>query len=168
MTEKMGFETNRRIVKVYNNQRVTATIAGQLCHFRSKFEYAWAKYQQFLQDTNEIMDWFYEPEVFYFENETTAPVQYTPDFQIIGKKGDIYYQECKGYHDGQTNKKLQRMAKHHPDIVMELVLQSIPKNLSKGANRRRVAAKYCRRIIDAGVIFKQIKGLVNLDPPIGE
>jgi hypothetical protein len=34
---------------------------------------------------------------------------------------------------------------------------------SKGANRRRIADKYARRIIDASEIFKQIKGVINLN-----
>jgi len=165
MIEKMGFEKNRRIVKTMNNQRVTAVIGGKKCNFRSQFEYRWSKYLQFLKAAGEIKDWEYEAELFVFPGEITAPVQYRPDFKVIGNKGTVVYQETKGYHDGSTNRKFQRMAKHYPDVVMELVLQSIPRKGSKGANRRAVAAKYTRRIIDASVIFKQIKHVVNLEVP---
>ena len=162
-TAKMGYESNKRIVKVYNNQRVTAEFNGRTCNFRSKFEYNWALYLQFLKESGEIITWDYEVRKFYFKDEETPPVQYTPDFWIFESSDSNYYQECKGYHDGATNRKLQRLAKHYPDVVIELVLMRMPKwNKTKGANRRRVAEKYCRRIIDASEIFKQIKGLVKL------
>jgi len=162
---KMGFEVNKRIVKVMRNQRVTAIVGGKKCYFRSKFEYAWAKYLQWLKDKKQIQDWFYEPKVFTFAGEITAPVQYRPDFKVIEGSGAVVYQECKGYHDGSTNRKFQRMAKYYPDVVMELILQRIPRAGSKGANRRQVAARYTRRIIDAAVIFQQIKNVVNLEVP---
>ncbi len=161
MIEKLGFEKNKRIVKVYNNQRVSITIGGQHCHFRSKFEYNWALYLQFLKDRAKILYWEYEPKIFYFEGERRAPVQYTPDFALFDSLGHAVWQECKGHHDGPTNTKLRLMAKHYPDEVMELVLMRIPKNQVKGANRRRVAAKYTRRIIDASEIFRQVRGLIN-------
>lgn len=162
---KMGFEPNKRIVKVMGNQRVTAIVGGKKCYFRSKFEYAWAKYLQWLKEQKQIRDWSYEPQLFTFAGEITAPVQYRPDFKIVELNGTEFYQECKGYHDGSTNRKFQRMAKHYPGTVMELVLQRIPRKGSKGANRRRVAAKYTRRIIDASLIFHQIKNVVNLEVP---
>ena len=75
---------------------------------------------------------------------------------MIENDGTVVYQETKGYYDGQTNTKLRRMARHYPDTIFELVLQRIPKRGGKGAGRRRIAAKYTRRIIDASKIFKQI------------
>lgn len=167
---KMGFETNKRIVKVMNNQRVTAVFNGRKCYFRSKFEYHWALYLQFLLKCSKILDWFYEPDLFIFKGEITAPVQYRPDFKVIDTMDGMFpdgitvYQECKGYHDGSANAKLQRMAKHFPDVIMELVLQRLPRfNKTKGVNRRRVAEKYTHRIIDASVIFNQLKGVINFD-----
>jgi len=162
---KMGFEADRRIVKVFNNRRVTATIGGQTCNYRSVLEYRWALYLQFLVDSGELDSWEYETDTFYFPGETTAPVRYLPDFKIVEPGGVIVYQECKGWHDGPTNTKLRRTARHYPDVVMELVLQRIPKKGVKGVNRRRVADKYTRRIIDASDIFKQMKGAINFDTP---
>ena len=151
-TEMMGFEKDKRIRREFNNVRVRDF--GY--NFRSKFEHRWAQYLNLLQEQGHIRDWFYESIKFYFPGETTAPIQYTPDFEIHEQPdGLVVFQECKGYHDGQTNTKLRRMAKHHPDIVMELVLMRIPKRSGKGANRRRVAAKYTRRVIDGGKILRQ-------------
>lgn len=160
--EKMGFEKNKRIVKVMNNQRVTEFINDRLCRFRSKLEYNWALYLTLLMEQGEIFDWLYEPDKFYFREETQGPWQYIPDFKVFTSENEFYYQECKGYHDGQTNSKLRRFKKYNPDIEIELVLQNIPKRKkSKGANRRRVALKYARRIINASDIFRQCKGMLE-------
>ena len=142
-----------RIVKVMGNKPKTATVGGKTYYFRSKFEWKWARYLQLLKEQGHILGWLYEPERFFFPNEKTAPVQYTPDFKVLGHLVD-YWQECKGYHDGPTNSKLRRMAKHYPDEIFELVLMRIPKK-GKGVNRRAVAAKYTRRIIDGGKILRQ-------------
>jgi len=160
---KIDLKKYRRVTKVMNNRRVTATVGGQECHFRSAFEYQWALYLQFLRDKKQIMWWAYEPKVFDFTQfgYTTGPYKYRPDFLICENDKTKVYQECKGYHDGATNRKFQRTAKHYPDVVMELVLQRIPKKKSKGANRRLNAQRYVRRIIDASEIFKQLKGFIQ-------
>ncbi len=167
MVEKMGFKKNRRITLSMNNTRVTATVGGQRYHFRSKFEYHWAQYLQILTDNQQIQGWSYESETYYFEGEKTAPVMYRPDFLVVENDGSEVWHETKGYHDGKTNKKLQRMAKHYPDVVIELVLQHIPKKGIKGANRRQVAERYCRRVYDGSVVLRQCKGLIK-DMPYGE
>ncbi|MCK4791205.1 MAG: hypothetical protein KAV87_46160, partial [Desulfobacteraceae bacterium] len=82
---KMGFETNRRIIRQYGNQRVTTTVGGKKCYFRSKLEYHWALYLEFLKTNGEIIKWEYEPEIFYFPDEKTASVQYKPDFRVTEK-----------------------------------------------------------------------------------
>ena len=159
MTVRMGFEKDKRIVKVMGNRASTETVGGKTCHFRSQFEYKWAQYLQFLKEQGQIRDWKYESKTFYFSGEKTAPVQYTPDFLVTENDGGYVWQECKGYHDGPTNTKFRRLARHCPDAVMELVLMRIPRR-GKGAGRRRIAAKYVRRIIDASEIFKQLKGML--------
>ncbi|KKL71483.1 hypothetical protein LCGC14_2094480 [marine sediment metagenome] len=153
--EKLGFEKNKRLVRDFNNVPTQIWLGGGHYSFKSKFEAKWAKYLQLLKDSGEIIEWYYEPHTFYFPNEKTAPVQYTPDFLVIENDDTEIYQETKGYHDGPTNSKLRRFARHYPDEIIELVLMRMPKK-GKSANRIRVANKYVRRIIDASVIFKQI------------
>ncbi|MCK5127231.1 MAG: DUF1064 domain-containing protein [candidate division Zixibacteria bacterium] len=165
MIERMGFEKNRRIIRQYGNTRVTATVGENKCYFRSKLEYHWALYLEFLKTNGEIIKWEYEPKVFYFPDEKTAPVQYKPDFRVTEKDGTVVWHETKGYHDGKTNKKFQRMAKHYPNVIMDLVLQSIPRTGSKGANRRFNAQRYVRRIVDSSTVFSQMKGIINFNLP---
>ncbi len=160
--EMMGFEKDKRIVKVMRNRQSTETVGGKTCHFRSQLEYKWAQYLQFLKESNNILGWEYEPKTFDFQSRgyKKGPFVYLPDFKVVVGCGH-YWQETKGHHDGDCNSKLRRMAECYPDEIMELVLQSIPKKGGKGANRRRIAAKYTRRIIDASVIFRQMKGVIQ-------
>lgn len=144
----------------FKNKLTHITINGRDYHFKSKFEANWALYLSFLQDTEVIKDWFYEDKTFYFEGETSAPVQYTPDFRIVIVGGE-YFQETKGYFEGKDNSRFRRLIKHYPDTVIDLVLQQKPSR-GKKAQQIAIAQKYCRRIIIASDIFKQIKGYVKL------
>ena len=74
--EMMGFEANKRVVKIMKNQPVDDVFNDRSCHFRSKLEHKWAKYLQLLLDNQQIAEWFYEPDKFIFHGETTAPIQY--------------------------------------------------------------------------------------------
>lgn len=165
MREMMGFEKHKRIVKVMGNVPVADSIGGKEYHYRSKFERNWALYLQFLKETGEIIEWEYEVVLFNFQNQgyETGPFMYRPDFKVTEKDGHILYQECKGWHDGATNRKFQRTLVCYPDISkedFELVLMRIPKN-GKGANNRRIAQKYCRRIINSRDILGPLKGMLN-------
>lgn len=117
----------------------------------------WAQYLEFLKQSKLIINWWYEHKTFYFNNEKTAPVQYTPDFKISNIE-TIYYQEFKrGFLDGQAVTKFRRMAKHYPDIIIELVMMGI---LKKESHQMFIAKKYVRRIVDASAIFKQMGKLI--------
>lgn len=141
-----------------NVRRITAIIGGKTYCYRSEGEYMWAQYLEFLNRTGQIEGWNYEPTTFYFENEKTAPVQYTPDFRIKDKNNGWYYQEFKrGSLDGQAVTKLRRMAKHYPDVIIELVMMNKSK---KDTHRLYIIKKYVRRIISADIIFKQLGRLI--------
>ncbi len=159
---KMGYETNMRIVKVMGNKPVTATVGDKFCHFRSTFEYNWSLYCEFRKEQGLIKDWTFEQTTFKFAGETFGPVRYLIDFDILNNDGTFHYEECKGRLVGRDNTKFRRVAKYRPEIVIDLIMQRLPrKNKSKGANRRRIAEKYVRRIVDASVIFSQLRGVIN-------
>jgi hypothetical protein len=145
----------------FRNKPTHIVINGQDYDFKSKFEANWALYLSFLQDTEVIKDWDYEQVKFNFVGETTAPVQYTPDFRILDKDGNTYFQECKGYFEGKDNSRFRRLIKYNPGVVIDLVLQQKPSR-GKKARQIEITQKYCRRIIYASDIFKQIKGYVKL------
>lgn len=162
MVEMLGFEKDKRIHRKYGNDPQWAQIGGKQYYFRSKFEQRWAHYLELLRTQGHIVEWWYEPSAFVFEGVKSGAVVYHPDFKIAENKqlpsGAVilqhYWQETKGMHDGQTNTKLKRMATYYPDEPIELVLLNIPKS-GKGARRREVAKKYCRRVIDGGAILRQ-------------
>lgn len=141
-----------------NIRRITAAVGGKTYAFRSEGEFMWSEYLQFLKKSGEIKDWSYEGTTYYFTNEKTAPVQYTPDFWIVPVSGKPYCQEFKrGYLDSQAVTKFRRMAKHHPNVIIELVMMGERK---KEAHRMRIVKKYVRRIIDASAIFQQMGKLI--------
>lgn len=162
MAEMLGFEKDKRIRKKYGNEPQWAQIGGKQYYFRSKFERRWATYLELLRTQGHIVEWWYEPQAFTFEGVKSGPVVYHPDFKVAENKQlpsgavilEHYWQETKGLHDGQTNTKLRRMAEQYPGEIIELVLLRIPKG-GKGARRREIAAKYCRRILDGGKILVQ-------------
>lgn len=150
--------------KEYRNVPTHIIIDGQDYGFKSKFESRWAQYLQFLKESGQIFSWHYEKNTFYFKDEATAPVQYTPDFLIREKFGCPeydYWQECKGYFDSQTNTKFRRLQSHYPGIVIDLVLQSKPKR-GKNAHKIMIAQKYVRRVIYANEIFKQLGRIITV------
>ena len=157
MIEKMGFEANKRIRRKFGNRPEITTIGGQTCHFRSQFELKWAKYLQFLVNSKLIEAWKYESRTFYFTGYKTGKMNYLPDFKVIENDGTVVWQECKGAHDGPMNTRFKRMAEQYPDEIMDLVSWKFEK---RNAQKRSVAKKYTRRIIDASEIFKQVKGLI--------
>ena len=82
--------TKQRIVKVFNNQRVHAIVDGKDCHFRSKFEYNWAMYLQFLKEQGQIDNWEYEPDRFLFPAEVRGAKEYTPEaFEVIKENKNV-------------------------------------------------------------------------------
>ena len=46
---------------------------------------------------------------------------YTPDFYIIGSRGNKYYVEVKGYMDQKSATKLKRMQKYFPNVVIKII-----------------------------------------------
>ncbi len=154
MAEMLGFEKDKRIRRKYHNDPAWATIGGKEYYFRSKFERRWAEYLELLLTQGHIVEWWYEPQVFVFEGVKSGPVCYHPDFKVAERDSVYHWEETKGLHDGQTNTKLKRMVEYYPGEAIDLVLLHIPKS-GKGARRREIAAKYCRRIVDGGAILRQ-------------
>lgn len=157
MTERMGFEKNRRFIKEYNNQRVTAEVGGKEYHFRSKLEYKWAQYCQFRKEQGLIKNWAFEQTTFRFGDEKCGAVKYLVDFDILNLDDTFHYEELKGYLSGRDRSKFRKVQKYYPDAQIDLIMQRIPKKRPQGL---LVAEKYVRRIIDAEKIFRQLKGII--------
>jgi Protein of unknown function (DUF1064) len=96
-------------------------VGGRSIFFRSKWEFMYAQYLQFLKDNKQIREWEHEPQTFWFENIKRGVRSYMPDFKVIENDGSHYWVEVKGYMDAKSNTKLKRFAKYYPQEKMLLV-----------------------------------------------
>lgn len=109
---------------------------------RSKWEFYYACYLQFLKDSNLIEDWKHEPTTFWFDGIKRGTNNYKPDFLVIhlDKKLKDEYIEVKGYVTDKDKTKWKRMKKYYPKIQLRVIGQDWFKdNLKK---IKLVAKKY--------------------------
>lgn len=92
---------------------------------KSSWEMNYACYLEWLKSTNNIIDWQYEPDTFWFEKIRRGVRSYTPDFKVTNKTGDIEYHEVKGWMDSKSKTKLKRMKIYHPSIKL-IVIDKTP------------------------------------------
>ena len=90
-------------------------------YFRSKWEYKYACYLEYLLQFKQILKWQYEEDKFWFEKIKSGTRCYTPDFKITLLNGSIEYHEVKGYMDSKSKTKLNRMRIYYPDVKMRLI-----------------------------------------------
>ncbi len=107
-----------------NIYRGTEEIGGKIVNYRSAWERNYAVYLEWLKEQKQILDWQYEPQRYYFIDNTINPPKaygngYLPDFKVIRLNGSFYLVELKGYKQGKM--KLKRMKRWHPEIEIELV-----------------------------------------------
>ena len=110
----------------------TVTLNDKTYFYRSSWEVNIAAYLVFQKDNKMILDWEYEPDVFWFDNIKRGVRSYKPDFKITRLDGTQYYIEVKGWMDNKSKTKLNRMRIYYPEIEIELIDQkrynSIKKN----------------------------------------
>ncbi len=143
MTEKMGFETNRRIQREYRNIRVHAEIGDKEYHFRSKLEYRWAQHLELCKLGGLIKDWTYETHTFRFEKAGVK--EYTPDFVIRNNDDTFEYHETKGHVAKFDIDKLKAVWDEYPDSKITLIFWRKPSKLS--TQKRTKLETYCHRVI---------------------
>lgn len=144
-------------------KRVKDTIGDKAYTYRSMFERNWARYLQLLKDAGQIKDWFYEPTTFDFDGYKNKPHSYTPDFKVIGIDGEEWFEELKGQLATKDLSKYRRLSEHYPDVIIEVVMQRIPKSGAGFEVFSKLKAKeggQIRRVVDSTTIFKQVKGLI--------
>jgi hypothetical protein len=98
-----------------------AEISDKRYYFRSRWEYRYALYLDFMKKHNHIIDWFYEPHTFYFEGIKRGTNNYKPDFKVLFPSGNEEWIEVKGYMDAKSATKIKRMAKYFPDVKLRVV-----------------------------------------------
>jgi hypothetical protein len=107
-----------------------AEIGGKRNFYRSRWEYRYALYLEFMKKHKHILDWEHEPTTFWFEGIKRGTNNYKPDFKVTFPSGVFEYFEVKGYMDAKSKTKIKRMAKYHPDIVLRIIDKDWFKNNS--------------------------------------
>ena len=142
---KLGFNEQPPRFK-YGNQPVKAIIDGAEVTFKSKLEYRYAQYLDWLKDEGDVIEWDYEGKlgrclkpVFIFKNVKTNPVQYIPDFWVKFKdKHHIEWHECKGMLQQYDLSKFKRMFEQYPDQYIKVIFAQKPKvSVNKWAKLNR-------------------------------
>jgi hypothetical protein len=109
-------------------------IGGKRNYYRSRWEANYARWLELLKERGEIVDWEFEPHVFWFDKIKRGVRSYKPDFRVIGGTSTdaITWHEIKGWMDARSQTTLKRMAKYHPDEIIILVRESRMKQLLRG------------------------------------
>lgn len=89
--------------------------------FRSAWEANYARYLTILKETNQIINWEFEPITFFFEGEKRGAISYLPDFRITKLDNSIEYHEVKGWMDAKSKSKLKKFAKYYPKEHLVLI-----------------------------------------------
>lgn len=102
-------------------QQAWKEVGGKRIFFRSRWEYRFALYLQYLKEQGQIVEWLYEPRTFWFEGIKRGTNNYKPDFFVTHTNASEEYVEVKGYMDAKSKTKIKRMAKYHPTVRLRVV-----------------------------------------------
>jgi hypothetical protein len=118
----MGFSFNKKFrhpkSTVFRGWR---EIGSRNIFFRSRWEYNYAVYLEYLLTQKQIQGWEHEPGEFWFEKIRRGVRSYKPDFKIRFNDGKIEYHEVKGWMDSRSKTALKRMRIYHPEITMRVI-----------------------------------------------
>lgn len=98
-------------------------VGGKRIYFRSRWEYRYCLYLQYLKEQGQIVEWQYEPRTFWFEGIKRGTNSYKPDFFVTHTNGVEEYVEVKGFFDAKSKTKIKRMAKYHPTVRLRVVMK---------------------------------------------
>ena len=89
--------------------------------FRSRWEYNYAVYLQYLKEIKQIKKWEHEPKTFFFEKIKRGTKSYLPDFRVTLNNGNVEYHEVKGWYDKASQIKTKRMRIYYPEVVLKMI-----------------------------------------------
>ena len=96
-------------------------IAGRRIFFRSRWEYIYGAYLEFLKKNGAILEWEHEPKTFWFEGIKRGCVSYKPDFLVTNDDESTEWIEVKGYYDAKSLTKIKRFRKYFPQEKLTVV-----------------------------------------------
>lgn len=125
--ERKSHETRVKNGTIITNRQKTtwkqqwATIGGKKYFFRSQWEVNYAIYLEFLKSNNNIKDWLYEIDTFWFETIKRGVRSFRPDFKVFELNDKIIYHEVKGWMDSRSKTTLRRFKKYYPKLKLILI-----------------------------------------------
>ena len=117
----MTLSQSKRKPRIYNSYRGWKNIGEKKYYFKSKWEFKYATLLQKLKDSGYILEWVYEPQIFYFDAIKRGTRSFTPDFKITLSDGRHYWVEVKGYMDAKSQTKIKRFKKYYPKEEIHIV-----------------------------------------------
>lgn len=131
----MNSKTNEQSSNDYSRVRSGHIQIGDRDFFvRSSWEANIAAYYEFQKVNGLIIEWEYESVTFWFEAIRRGVRSYKPDFKITKADNSIYFTEVKGWMDPKSKTKLSRMAKYHPQVIIDLIDERRYKEICKVKN----------------------------------
>lgn len=105
-------------------------IDGKRMYLKSLWEKRYCLYLSFMKKHSHIIDYWYEPDTFWFEGIKRGTNNYKPDFKVEFPSGVSEYFEVKGYETSKDRTKYKRMSKYYPNIKLSVVGKEWFKNNS--------------------------------------
>lgn len=96
-------------------------VDGRRIYFRSAWEANYGRYLQWQKEREEIVEWYHEPQTFWFEGIRRGCVSYLPDFQVIHTDASTEWIEVKGFMDPKSRTKISRFRKYYPKEKLRVV-----------------------------------------------
>ena len=96
-------------------------IDGKRMYLKSNWERRYCLYLSFMKKHGHIIDYWYEPETFYFKGIKRGTTNYKPDWKVLFPSGNFEFIEVKGYMDSKSATKIKRMAKYFPELKLRVV-----------------------------------------------
>lgn len=116
-------ESGARMIPIHKGKTSAGwrEVRGKDVYFRSRWEFNYCLYLQWLFSKKLIALWKYEPRTFWFEKIKRGVCSYKPDFEVWNCDGSIEYHEVKGYDYPRGKTARKRMAKYYPDVKLRLI-----------------------------------------------
>lgn len=107
-----------------------ATVGGQTCWFRSKWEFNIAHILEHWKQTAKCWNWQHEPDIHYLHGVKKGEhKQYIPDFKIWTSNESFYYMEIKGKYPAKDKRRMENFKKQYPQYLVEVIREKKYKEL---------------------------------------
>ena len=103
-------------------------IDGKKMYLKSNWERRFCLYLSFQKKHGHIVEYWYEPETFWFEGIRRGTTNYKPDVKVQFPSGNFEFYEVKGFMTSKDHTKLKRMKKYHPKEKVNIISKDWFKN----------------------------------------